>query len=258
MTFPEIFAELSRWHDQIRQTLSGSDLIRAIETRIQQESHPSGLRILNIFLAREHIAQGNQAAADTIRYNDPLEQVHRWHLEWREANSEADVIPILQSKLRGETEPNGRVALYHLLAEAYSDKGDYASAAEVRIREANERPNEPMPLISLASQKFFEEERPEEAICIVDQAIEVALREGTYRRLALGMKARIALHLKDYHAVEDVLRQIMNLKFGRGNVDIGRERDFFNGLPPGSIDPEVARRYDEYSRAGEKPLEPRD
>src|ERR1051325_7956519 len=29
MTFPEIFAELSRWHDQIRQTLSGSDLIRA-------------------------------------------------------------------------------------------------------------------------------------------------------------------------------------------------------------------------------------
>jgi tetratricopeptide (TPR) repeat protein len=258
MTFPEIFAELSSWHDQIRQAQSGSDLIRAIEARIQQESHPSRLRILNIFLAREHIAQGNEAAADIIRYNDPLEQVHRWHVEWREANSEADIIPILQTKLRDETEPNRRVALHHLLAEAYSDKGDYASAAEVRIRESNERPNEPMPLISLASQKFFEEERPEEAMRIIDQAIEVALREGTYRRLAFGMKARIALHLKNYPAVEDAIRQIMDLKFGRGNVDIGRERDFFDGLPPGSIDLEVARRYDEYSRARGKPLERKD
>ena len=255
MTFPEMFAELSRWHDQIHKILSGSDLIRAIEARIHEESHPSKLRILNIFLAREHIAQGNQAAADTIRYNDPLEQVHRWHHEWREANPEADIIPVLRNQLRDETEPNKRVALYQLLADAYGKKGDYASAAVVRADESNERPNEPMPLILLASQKFFNEGRPEEAMPIIDRAIEIALREGTYRRLALGMKARIALHLEDYPTVEGVIRQIMNLRFGPGNVDIDRERDFFDGLPPDRIDPEVARQYDEYCRITAKPPE---
>ena len=31
--------------------------------------------------------------------------------------------------------------------------------------------------------------------------------------------------------------------------DIGRERDFFDRLPPDSIDPEVARQYNEYCLA---------
>lgn len=41
----------------------------------------------------------------------------------------------------------------------------------------------------------------------------------------------------------------MELKFTRGNADVGIERDFLDQLPPSSIDPEVARQYDEYCRA---------
>lgn len=41
----------------------------------------------------------------------------------------------------------------------------------------------------------------------------------------------------------------MDTKLTRDNADLGIERDFFDALPPGSIDPEVARQYDDYCRA---------
>ena len=38
-------------------------------------------------------------------------------------------------------------------------------------------------------------------------------------------------------AAEDVLIRIMQLGFESGNIDVGFMRDFFDRLPPGSIDP---------------------
>jgi hypothetical protein len=76
MSYPESFNELEGWRDELRRTLSGGDLIRAIEGRIESESDPVRLRILNFFLADEHIAQGNEAAAAAIRAKDPIEEIH--------------------------------------------------------------------------------------------------------------------------------------------------------------------------------------
>jgi len=45
-----------------------------------------------------------------------------------------------------------------------------------------------------------------------------------------------------------MLTRIMQLGFERGNIDTGIMRDFFDRLPPGSIDPEVARQYEEHFR----------
>ncbi len=98
-------------------------------------------------------------------------------------------------------------------------------------------------------QKLYHESRPEDAMRFADLAVAVAMRAGMYRRDALGMKARIALELSDYATVESVLREIMQLVFTRGNADCGAERDFFDQLPPGSIDPDVASAYHEYCYA---------
>src|SRR5262245_57719958 len=106
-----------------------------------------------------------------------------------------------------------------------------------------------MPLISLAGQKLYFENRPELAMSIIDRAIPVAYRSGVFRRHALATKARIALQLKRYDVVESVLKDILQLTFNRRNFDIGRERDILDRLPPGSIDPEVARQYDKFCRA---------
>jgi hypothetical protein len=88
---------------------------------------------------------------------------------------------------------------------------------------------------------------------IIDRAIEAAYRSGLFRRQALGVKARIALQLERHDVVEGVLRDILLLKFTRKNVDVGRERDILDRLPPGSIDGEVARQYDEFCRAKKTP-----
>jgi hypothetical protein len=123
------------------------------------------------------------------------------------------------------------------------------AAEAVHRVDADANPDEARPLISLATQKLYDENLPEDAMRIIDRAVAAATRSGLFRREALGVKARIALELGDYRAAEDVLRQIMGLAMTRGHIDIGAERDFFDRLPAGSIDPEVARAYHDYCRA---------
>ena len=135
------------------------------------------------------------------------------------------------------------------MVDEYRRRGDYAAATAVYLDDYNADPSEPMPLISLAGQKLHVEDQPEEAMRFASQAVNVALRAGVWRRLALGTKARTALRLRDYPVVEDVIEQILELTFTRGNADVGVERDFLDRLPAGSIDPLVASQYDEYCRA---------
>jgi hypothetical protein len=249
MTYPETFNELDKWRDELRPTVSPADLIRALADRAEHESDPVRVHILNCFLIEEHLAQGNQAEAEVIRLKDPVEEIHRWHCEWCEANDSADIIPVLEEKLRSESHPMKARLLRHFMVEEYMIRRDFAAIAAAYQDAFNADPSEPMPLISLAGHKLYRDEEPEEAMQIIGRAVDVALRSGTFRRLALGVKARIALRLQDYRIVEDVLRQIMDLQFTRGNADVGVERDFLDRVPPGRIDPEVARRYDEYCRA---------
>jgi hypothetical protein len=249
MTYPASFNEIEEWRNTLRRTVSPAQLIHAIENRIQHESDAQRLRILNFFLANEHSRQGNEAAADAIYDNDPILETHRWCEEWRRENGNANFIPVLEQKLCSETHPMKIRALRSFLADEYGSRGDYASASAVRLDAIKDDPSEPMPLISLASQKFYDEDQPDEAMRIIDQAVDVALRSGTYRRLALGHRARIALHQREYRIVEEVLKQLVGLKFTRGNADIGVERDFFDALPPDSIDAAVAQQYDDYCRA---------
>ena len=249
MNFQETFNEIDEWQDELRRTRAGAAIICAIEKRIERESDPVRLRILNFFLADEHIAQGNQAVAEAIRHRDPVEEIYRWRDEWRRVHVESDIISTIKDKIHRESHPIKLRILRNFLAEEHRDRGEYGDSEALYLESFNMDPSEPMPLIVLAGQKLSDEDDPEAAMRIIDRAIEVAFRSGTYRRHALGVKARVALRLEDYHVVETVLRQIMKLKFARGNVDVGRERDFLDRLPSGSINPEVARQYDEYCRA---------
>ena len=161
----------------------------------------------------------------------------------------SDVVAALEEKIRGEAHPLRLHTLRWLLADEHRARGNFLAAEAVSLADADANPDSARPLIALASQKLHDENLPEEAMRVIDRAVAAALRSGLFRREALGVKARIALELADYRAVEDVLRQIMGLTVTRGHMDIGAERDFFDRLPPGSVDPEVARAYDDYCRA---------
>jgi hypothetical protein len=247
--YPETFDELERWRDELRQTVSGDAIIRAFEDRISRESDPKRVMILESFLIEEHVAQGNERAAEEVRRRDPVMAIYRWHDNWVREHPGIDIIPALEARIRHESHPLRLGTLRSLLARQHRDRSDYAAAEIVYLAAFNADRDEPQPLILLAEQKLDDQQDLRVAMRVIDRAIEVAMRAGVFRRNALGVKARIALELQDYAAVEDVLRQIMALAFTRGNADIGTERDFFDRLPPGTIDPEVHRAYEEHCRA---------
>src|SRR3981189_3208745 len=248
MGYPESFNEIDRWCEELRRTHVGADLVRALEERIETESDPERLQILNWFFAGEYEARATEAAGEAIPRRDPAAEIHRWHQEWQQSQPDTDIIPVLEDRIRRETQPSRLHGLRYFLADANRARGNYAASEAVFLADFEADPDRPMPLIFLAGQKLYYEEQPEAAMPVIDRAVEVALRSGTFRRHALGVKARIALAPDRHDVVEDVLRQLLVLTFTRGNADCGVERDFLDRLPPGSIDGDVARAYDEYCR----------
>jgi hypothetical protein len=248
MGYPESFNEIDQWCQAMRQTHADTDMVHALEERIESERDDRRLQILNWFLANEHEAQGNEAAARAVRRRDPTMEIHDWHYEWMKNPPEMDIIPVLEDRIRGETHPLRMHALRFHLASAHGARGNHAAAEAVYLADFEADPDSPQPLIFLASQKLYNEEQPEAAMPIIDRAVEVAMRVGMWRRHALGQKARVALALDRPAVVEEVLRQLLALTFTRGNADCNVERDFLDRLPPGSIDAEVARAYDDYCR----------
>jgi tetratricopeptide (TPR) repeat protein len=241
--------EIVRWRDGLRTSHTGAEVIRAIAERMQAEPDPVKKRVVKFVLAEEHRAQGNKAAADALYREDPRDEVHYWYNDLLRTHEHDEIIEAIEERIHNNPDAPEVSDLYRMLASEHNFCGDYGASEAIYLRMFDEDPNDPMPLISLADQKLYWEERPEAAMPMIDRALEVAYRSGDFRRWALGTKARIALALKQYHVVEDVMRKILQLTISPDCVDIGRERDILRRLPPGSIDPEVARQYDEYCRA---------
>ena len=248
MDYQEVLDELFRWRDGLHRTRHGIDVIRAIEERIEVESGTAILQPLYFMLAQEHEAQGNYDAAETIRLQDPINEVYRWYEDVERTSVGIEAIRALKERIDGEPDAAKRRELKLILAQEYRHEEDYAACEAIYLQLFEARLDDPVPLIKLAEQKLYFERQPEAAMRIIDRAIEVAYGLGNFRRNALGVKARIALAMKDFRIVEGVLTRIMQLGFEFGNTDVGFMRDFFDRLPPGSIDPEVARQYDEHYR----------
>jgi hypothetical protein len=78
----------------------------------------------------------------------------------------------------------------------------FAEAADASLEWAVLEPTEPMPLISLAGQRLYHEDNPEQALEDVNRAIVLAEASGNFRHHALNTKARILRKLEDYEALE--------------------------------------------------------
>jgi tetratricopeptide (TPR) repeat protein len=249
----DLINEIIDWHNELRRTRSGAEIIHAIEEKIERESDAVKVGHLNILLAQQHEALGNHAEAQEIWRRDPHYEIDRWHHDLVWNNKGRKITGMIEKRIEEESDPLLLRHLRLLLAMEHTSEGNYAAAEAIRLQEFEQDPDDPMPLISLAEQKLYYEEQPELGMPIIDRAIKVAYRSGIFRRHALAVKARIALQLGRYDVVEGVLRDIMELKFTPRNFDIGRERDILDRLPPESIDSEVARRYDEYCRVRKNP-----
>jgi tetratricopeptide (TPR) repeat protein len=209
---------------------------------------------LYLMLAEEHETQGNHAAAEAIYRaihnpdEDPIAEVYRWYAELEQTSVGIDVIHAVEERIDSEPDAAKRRELKFILAQEYGHAQDYAASEAIYLALVEAEPDDPTPLIKLAEQKFYFERQLEAAMRIIDRAIAVACGSGKLRRNALSVKARIALAMREFQVVEGVLKRIMQLGLEYGYTDTGGMRDFFDRLPPGSIDPEVARQYDEHCR----------
>jgi hypothetical protein len=175
---------------------------------------------------------------------------HHWYLDLQRAKGiGSDVIAEVQQRIKEESDAEELRSLHLLLAAEYAYHGRLADAEIVLRKLSEQAPDDPYPLISLAEKKLYYGNNHESTLPIIDQAIEVAFRSGDFRRYALGVKARIALKLRAFDIIEDVLQLLLKLTFEPGNHDCAIERDFFDRLPAGAIDKTLARQFDEFARA---------
>ena len=114
-------------------------------------------------------------------------------------------------------------------------------------------PDEIRPRISRATNYLYFLDDPDEALRAIDLALQLAHRDGFFRREALGVKARILLKLGRGEQLCQVLEEIMSLQMIKGVPDVGRERDFVDRAPPGLISEDVLARYNQFrpKRAGD-------
>jgi hypothetical protein len=180
---------------------------------------------------------------------DYKDKALEWHLGLPSniRNSPA-IIGEIEKRIVDETNPDCLKTLKLMLAGEYSLYERNADAKAAYLDLILQYPDDPLPIISLASHAFYCERRPEMALEIINRAIEIATKSQNFRRYALGSKARIALSLGAHGIVEDVLRQLMHLKFNPGNIDCGVERDFLDRSPKGAIDQHLAKEYDDFYR----------
>jgi len=180
--------------------------------------------------------------------NSLKEKVLEWLLNLPpETKYSTSIIDAIEQRLKTETDPDSLRTLQFRLADEYAFYGQYANAESVYHELYRQIPNEPVPLIALAEQKLYDEHNLSDAMHIIERAIKVAMLSGHFCRLALGVKARIALELCAYNVVEDVLKQLLELKSVSEKSDCGVERDFFERLPRAVINEVVEREYDKYS-----------
>jgi tetratricopeptide (TPR) repeat protein len=134
-----------------------------------------------------------------------------------------------------------------------TDAGRFQESLQLLDEMIERYPNNVRPLIAKVSLHLYSLRDPEEALRLIDPALKRAYRTGFFRREVLGNKARILVQLGRTEQLAQILEEIMSLQWTEGFRDIGRERDFVDRAPPGSIPQDVLDRYNQFRprRAGD-------
>jgi hypothetical protein len=176
-------------------------------------------------------------------------EIYEWHRRLQlEKGLRTNLAADIEHKIGNQTSAARLRALNFLLASEYRGADRFADEERTYHLLHEQYPNDPLPLVFLAGSKLYCQEQAEAALLLIEEAIPIADRSGNFRRLALGVKARIALELRAYSEIEGILRALLALKFEPSNLDCGIERDFFDRLPADVIDKGRAQEYDRHAR----------
>ena len=180
----------------------------------------------------------------------PEEQA-KYHevMDWYEVerrNKEADVVQLIHERLANSKDVVEKKAYLQALEIELKIQQRFDEAEDILHQMIVLDTIDPLPLIGLATLRLHFQDNPEQALKDINQAFKVAQTSGNFRRHALNTKARVLLKLADYRALERCLLDIVETKILPGQLDIRKERDFFDLIPPGSISHEARNLFLEY------------
>jgi hypothetical protein len=172
--------------------------------------------------------------------------VFEWYTQLLDESPGVDLLPAIRE--RQARSPTALESKALLTTKSWEEQrqGLLAESARTLLQQWELDKDDPMPLISLASQQLNLEGDSKRAHATIRNAIAVAERVGNFRRYALGVGARIALAMGDFQSLSECLLRIAETQVQSGERDIGKERDFFDRIPPGSVASDVLERYSAY------------
>jgi tetratricopeptide (TPR) repeat protein len=173
-------------------------------------------------------------------------EVLDWYNNLEKENKTDNLVAIINERIAISRQSIEKIALFQILGWELKKQHKFDEAAKALEEWSALEPADPLPWIALASQRLQFEENPELALEDVNRAIELASHSGNFRRHALNTRARILLRLKNYNELEKCLIEIVETKILPGQLDIGKERDFFDRIPSGSISHDTRNLFLEY------------
>jgi hypothetical protein len=136
-----------------------------------------------------------------------------------------------------------RLLLRISLRDEYVMQGRFEAATAMALEDIAERPNHPMPLLSLAGQKHHHEGDPGSALPLALKAVALADDVREFRRHARATLLRIAADLGDLQTVRNCMFEIINLDLARGEPDVGREADLLGRAKQVGVEEQILAQY---------------
>ena len=172
-------------------------------------------------------------------------------------DSVAEIVDDVSTRMRATDSEEDHYDLAMALQTFLGLAGRDREALQVLDDPCKRYPDNIRPRISKATSYLYFLDDPEEALRAIDVALQMACRNGLFRREALGVKARILLTLGRGEQLCQVLEEIMLLQMTKGVPDVGRERDFVDRAPVGLISDDVLARYNQFrpKRAGDTTID---
>ena len=189
-----------------------------------------------------------------------IEKLEAQMRELREQDRSADLRPALRAALQQAVDMEERSYVLGQLASEYhlqlskvpfddAHRQEFEDAESVIKDWIKAAPGEPYPWLVLAEHFHYYAIDLDKALETANKAVALAAHDGSFVRQAHGTRIRIALQQRKYQDVAESLSAIIGSRSSPGAVDVAPETDFLKRIPEGAVDPELVKRYREFSRA---------
>jgi hypothetical protein len=158
-------------------------------------------------------------------------------------NRSDDHTDYIVSALKVAKSAEDRWFVRHTLIGELTRLNRFEEAAKLHLEDIRDEPNNPLPLISLASHYQYSDVKLELAKSYIRRAVALAKRSRMLCYNALGQQARVAIATKDWVLLTKTLKDLTTYRHKTGNADCFPENDFLASIPRGAISDKVVASY---------------